>query len=301
MSDEQQASANMAARMPAIAEEYAQLCKSAGIALDFQPRTLPLVEKFLNDVRAEVQQLNARKDPQASDVWMTNAFRMAAYLGEVIRRETAGCWYESNKQLLINIGTGSAAVPLVVVQALFERAPIQAGNVTITSMKGYCEFICRQQKEWLDKAALGHYASMTELRTSMTTDAKLAGQLLAIAQTAVQTGKMKWNVALDFSADSLDAVEAILGQLHALNAQAAPGQGASEEQIADAARMWGVYLGEVVRRRYGGTWSLGADGVLALSIGGATVFPLTKAHKRIVDGPSDNVKFYFNALAKVIS
>jgi hypothetical protein len=298
---QESSSPNMAARMPAMAEEFVQACKNAGMALDYLPRTLPLVDKFLTSVRAEVQQMAARKDPQASAIWMKNALWMAGYLGEVIRRETAGIWFEADKQLLIDIGTGNYATPLVVVQAFFEGSPVQAGDVRITSMKAYCEFICRQQQQWLDKAVRGSYASMTELRTSMTSDAKLAGFLLAQAQTAVQTAKLRWNEALDFSGDSLDAIEGILGTLHDMNAKAAPGEGATDEQIATMAKLWGVYLGEVLRRRYGGQWSLGENGVLELTIGGATVFPVGKARKRIVDGPADNVKFYFNAMAKVIS
>jgi hypothetical protein len=300
MANDPQSSQDLVGQMPALAEEFVQVCKTASIALDYQPRTLPLVDKFLNLTRDEVVKLAATKDPQAQAIWMKNSLWMAAYLGEVIRRETGGAWFESDKQLLIDIGTANNAVPLGVVQALFERTPIEAGGVKIESLKAYCEFIVRQQRQWLDRALLGTYASMTELRTSMTPDARLAGLLVGLAQAAVQTGKLRWNQELDFTADSLDGLESILATLHNLNAKAEPGQGATEEQIAGVAKLWGVYLGEVVRRRYGGQWALGADGVLALNIGTAAIFPVGKARKRIVDGPGDNVKFYFNSMAKVL-
>ncbi len=56
---------------------------------------------------------------------------------------------------------------------------------------------------------------MSALRTAMTPDAKLAGWLVAQAQAAVKTAKLEWKESLDFSEDSLDAVERIMGKLHA--------------------------------------------------------------------------------------
>ena len=50
--------------MPALAAEFVQTCKDAGINLDFQPRTLPLVDKFLAGARRSAK-LIAAKDPQA--------------------------------------------------------------------------------------------------------------------------------------------------------------------------------------------------------------------------------------------
>ena len=50
--------------MPALAAEFVQTCKGAGINLDFQLRTLPFVDKYLAGVRLESQQLAAAKDPE---------------------------------------------------------------------------------------------------------------------------------------------------------------------------------------------------------------------------------------------
>ncbi len=57
---------NLAESMPAQAAEFAQVCKTNGIALDYLLRTLPLVDRFLNGKRGELQQLTANQDPQAA-------------------------------------------------------------------------------------------------------------------------------------------------------------------------------------------------------------------------------------------
>jgi hypothetical protein len=64
---------NLAGSMPSQAAEFAQVCKGKGINLDYLPRTLPLVDRFLQGVRGEVQQLTAKQDPQAPELQNKNA------------------------------------------------------------------------------------------------------------------------------------------------------------------------------------------------------------------------------------
>ena len=84
---------NLAESMPAQAAEFARVCKTSGIALDYLPRTLPLVDRFLNGKRGELQQLTAQHNPQAAVLQKKSALLITAYLGEVIRRETGASWY----------------------------------------------------------------------------------------------------------------------------------------------------------------------------------------------------------------
>ena len=90
-----------------------------------------------------------------------------------------------------------------------------------------------------------------------------------------------------------------MGKLHARSK--APGDGIPEEQLTQASKMWGAYVGEVIRRRYGGQWSTAADGVLQLALSGYTAQPIVKVRSRIVNGPADNIRFYFAAIAKALS
>lgn len=268
---------SLAESMPALAAGFAQACKTKGLALDYLPRTLPLVDRSM-------------KGAQASD-----AKAIAAYVGEVIRRETGASWYDFDDRPLLNIGDYQTD-PMTTVAALVATGKAQEGDVTIESTKAYCDLICRMQRLWLDGTVLSTYESMSALRTSMTPDARLAGWLVGQAQLAVKTAKMQWQESLDFSADSLDAIERILSAVHSGTKQTP----LSDEAVTEAANMWGAYFGEVIRRRYGGQWSLSADGVHQIDHTGTAPQPMVKVRKRIVDGASDNLRVYFFAIPKAM-
>jgi len=269
----------------ALAAEFVQVCKTAGLNLDFQPRTLPLVDKYLTASRQEGQQ---------------RVQSIAAYVGEVIKRETGGVWYEHEGNPALDCGEHQID-PLAFINLLIEKGSAQFGDVKITGTKQYCEWVCRMQRQWLDGALLGTFENMAALRTSMTPDAKLAGVLVAQAQSAVKTAKLKWQESLDFTQDSLEAIERLLGKIYNASKYGSGGGALSEEELAAASKMWGVYIGEVIRRHYGGQWSQAEDGTLSLSIGEAKgVFPIAKARKRMVDGAGDNIRYYFSSMVKLI-
>lgn len=288
---------NTADQMAALAAEFALACKNTGINLDFLPRTLPLVDKFLNGKRAEIQPLAAKHDPQAAELKARHTAPVAAYLGEVIRKETGASWFDFDGRPMLNVGDYQAD-PVPIVRDLLDSGRASEGDVVITSTKAYCEMLSRMQRVWLEGTVLGTYESMTALRTSMTPDARLAGTIVAQSQLAVRTAKFTFDESLDFSSESLEQVERIMSRLHK-QATAGPDK-LTDAQLDDASTLWGVYVGEVIRRYYGGQWSL-VDGVPDLALGGRYASPLAKVRKRIVGGPMDNLKYYFTAIMKVLS
>jgi hypothetical protein len=265
-------------QMRALAQEFAEACRARGVALDFLPRTLPLVDRLIRTVPVS-----------------TTPMATTAYLGEVIARDTGAFWYDFDGRPFLNVGDYQAD-PLTTVTALFERGQAQEGDVIIDSTKAYCEMICRMQRVWLDGTLLATYESMSALRTSMTQDARLAGWLVGQSQLAVKAAKMQWQESLDFTADSLDAVERILAAIHS-RSQKDPLDGPA---LDEASKTWGAYLGEVIRRRYGGQWSTSADGILQVDLSGTSPQPIAKVRKRIVDGASDNIRVYFFAIPKAM-
>jgi hypothetical protein len=299
MSNQADSSApKMADQMPALAAEFVEVCKKSGINLDFLPRTLPLVDKFLNGKRTELQQLAAKQDPQAAELKSKHAASITGYLGEVIRKETGGSWYDFDGRPMLNVGEYQAD-PLPIVTALLQTGQAREGDVAIGSTKAYCEMISRMNRVWLEGTVLGTYESMAALRTSMTPDARLAGTIVAQSQLAVQTAKLKFDESLDFSSESLEQVERIMSRLHKQATE--PGADKlTEQQIGELATLWGIYVGEVVRRYYGGQWSL-IDGVPDLTLGGKNAAPIAKVRKRITSGPMDNLKYYFTSIMKVLS
>ncbi|MGH9669292.1 MAG: hypothetical protein ACRD3A_04190, partial [Terriglobales bacterium] len=117
----------------------------------------------------------------------------------------------------------------------------------------------------------------------------LGEMMLAYAEQAVAAAR-EYQIRLDYSEESLQQVESILDRLHhPIAGGPIPGGvrgGAASAAPADAetedlCKVWGGYLGEVVRRRWGGEWILetypgGNVLTVALSVPGGTVFPSMK-------------------------
>jgi hypothetical protein len=280
MSNSPESPASVSVLMAAQADEFVKAAQSAGLGLDYLARTLPIAEKFVKATPAE-------------------GVRMAAYLGEVIRRETKGFWFDSDGTALVYTGIEPYVDPSAVVDALIAHGRAEVAGTVVESAKAYCELVCRLQKQWLDRAVLGNYDSMSALRTSMAADARTAGLVLGLAQSAVLTAQLDWTEALDASPDSLDAVERILGSMHNLVAK---GDGrAAETQIDALSKSMGVYIGEIIRRHYGGQWRVTESGGFELPYTNSIVYPIARARKRIHDGPGENIRMYFNSMGKIIA
>src|SRR5262249_11737778 len=109
------------------------------------------------------------------------------------------------------------------------------------------------------------------------------------AEEAVATARA-FHVSLDYSETSLERLEEILDRLRRQMPQSKP----SNQQVEQACRIWGAYLGEVVRRRWGGEWSLetypGANfATPTLTVIAGKMFPTMKIHRRLFEGPKENI------------
>jgi len=114
----------------------------------------------------------------------------------------------------------------------------------------------------------------------------------AYARQAVQEAR-QFNAQLDYSENSLIEVEMILSQL--------AGRASASEPVDEMCKMWGSYLGEVVRRRFGGEWSVETYpgkhfATLTLSVGANKLFPSMKVHRRLIHGEDDNVWSFYKMI-----
>ncbi len=122
----------------------------------------------------------------------------------------------------------------------------------------------------------------------------------AYAEKAIATAR-EFNAQLDYSENSLMEVEAILSQC----AGRTPAGGPPSEDVGEMCKMWGSYLGEVVRRRFGGEWSIETYpgkqfATLALTVGANKLYPTMKIDRRLTQGESENVwSFYKMIKAKL--
>ena len=88
------------------------------------------------------------------------------------------------------------------------------------------------------------------------------------ARAAVENAGQEFKLNLDFSSESIDALDEILVMV---------GENPAHDLDFEV-RLWGSYLGEILRRRYAGTWEMtpypgGTVAVPAVEVRGSRLFP----------------------------
>ena len=119
----------------------------------------------------------------------------------------------------------------------------------------------------------------------------------AYAEQAVTIAR-EFNAQLDYSENSLMELEAILAQL----SHDMPSGPSSSDEVGEMCKMWGSYLGEVVRRRFGGEWSVETYpgkqfATLTLNVNGNKLFPSVKIHRRLSEGDADNIWTFYRMVS----
>jgi hypothetical protein len=115
----------------------------------------------------------------------------------------------------------------------------------------------------------------------------LASMMEAYARAAADLGRDDFRQQLDFTSDSIDNLDEILVLI-----------GETPELDLDfEVRLWGSYLGEVLRRRYNGSWEMtpypgGAVAVPAIQVRGSRLFPLIKVYRRLTMGEEEDLSSF---------
>ena len=117
----------------------------------------------------------------------------------------------------------------------------------------------------------------------------LGAMMEGYAQGAVELAKSEYRQTLDFSAESIGELDDILVLV-------------SEDPNIDLdyeSRLWGSYLGEVLRRRYAGSWEMtqypgGAVAVPAVDVRGSRLFPLMKVYRRLTVGDEEDLRSFYS-------
>ena len=113
------------------------------------------------------------------------------------------------------------------------------------------------------------------------------------AQAAVEMAKNEYRQKLDYSEDSINALDEIVVLL-------------SESPDIDPdfeSRLWGSYLGEVLRNRYSGSWEMmqypgDQLAVPAVDVRGSRLFPLMKVHRRLTIGEEEDLVSFYNMVTE---
>jgi hypothetical protein len=130
---------------------------------------------------------------------------------------------------------------------------------------------------------------MTKGKLAESNFASLAEMMDAYAEEAVSVAWNDHRQRLDRSESSIDVLERILD-----------GQAAADLEFQT--RLWGSYLGEVIRRRFGGEWELtqypgAVAAVPTLEVRGARLYPLMKVYRRLTLGPDENLAAFYKMVS----
>jgi hypothetical protein len=113
------------------------------------------------------------------------------------------------------------------------------------------------------------------------------------AHAAIEVARSEFRQTLDFTEDSINALDEILVLL-----------GESPEIDLDyESRLWGSYLGEVLRQRYAGTWEMtqypGAEHAApAVDVRGSRLFPLMKVYRRLTIGEEEDLPSFYSMVTE---
>lgn len=112
----------------------------------------------------------------------------------------------------------------------------------------------------------------------------LDAMMQAYAAEAVRAAASEHRVKLDYSMESIDALEGIVGTLAS----------APDADLEWLTKLWGSYFGEIFRRRYSVSWTMseypGAKfAVPTVEVKGSRLYPLMKIHRRLTMGEAESL------------
>ena len=113
------------------------------------------------------------------------------------------------------------------------------------------------------------------------------------AQAATELGASEFGQKLDFTSESIDGLDEILVLVSE----------SPELDVDFEVRLWGSYLGEVLRRRYAGAWEMtqypgGVAAVPAVDLRGSRLFPLMKVYRRLTEGGEEDLRTFYSMVTE---
>lgn len=121
----------------------------------------------------------------------------------------------------------------------------------------------------------------------------LSAMMESYARAAIERARIDYKLKLDFTAASVEMLDDAVTR-----AADAP-----ELNLDFEVRLWGSYLGELLRRRYEGVWEMtqypgGLAAVPAVEVRGSKLFPLMKIFRRLTDGNEDDLSTFYQMVTE---
>jgi len=119
---------------------------------------------------------------------------------------------------------------------------------------------------------------------------ELNEEMKITADYAIRSAIDRFGLLLDFSDISLTALESILQKIY-WELSGVPKDRGSNELIYNTAMIWGAYLGEFMRMKWGGTWVFeGVEQILLIN--NLHFSPINYIYIKILDHRNPSVKAY---------
>jgi len=123
-------------------------------------------------------------------------------------------------------------------------------------------------------------------------EAKFQDVMRRLAEQSAASAEKNYKIKLDFTIESLAILERdLLSRMHKENIDTP----ISDEGLAARSIGLGLYVGEVIRRKIGGTWaqdSVAGEGTFPLTLSdGTQIFPVSWIAKRITEGSDEDIVF----------
>ena len=132
------------------------------------------------------------------------------------------------------------------------------------------------------------------------TDPTPLSQIQTLSSRAIQIAAENYSKSLDYTDNSLLDLEFLLQQANQRYLFPDVGKGLSETELRNASRIWGAYLGEYMRRKWGGEWIESGEN-FDLIINGSRHSPIEQVYHRITHGKQYDLQEYLARIASEIA
>src|SRR4030066_2087736 len=120
----------------------------------------------------------------------------------------------------------------------------------------------------------------------------------SIADYAIKSARDRYHCELGYSEESIFELEKILEKIYWGFSGFAKNE-KSSGLILETARIWGSYLGEYIRSKWGGTWVQEGNDRLVL-INGVKLSPVNLVHHKITDNPESKIEDYLREAQRIL-
>lgn len=232
---------------------------------------------------------------QLEDVSTGAILKWGAYFGETMRRLHGGKWIEGVAPVLMIRRLG--VQPFLFVAALITGKTMRVGKHDAATAVAYYANLKPIIGEAMGRLLCGSGPYEQALPASVSADPAVAGSILVWLEDVLTCVYTESSVLLDFSPESLKTMDILWDEYRSRAKRESQGPESRDGQLSV---MFGVYLGECIRRSFGGSWVSAQTGsginVPLLKIGSDLFSPLSLVKDRLKQGDGKSFWLGFQAI-----